>query len=137
MVDDDDDLWAAEPGAAAVEQGEQCVSAQECLFLEQIGRAAVGCGVVEQGLDLGVEAVLQAQRRFGVPGCGPATHPGVAIDPGVQPDRPTLPLQAGLAVTVGFQAAGLGAHGAGELVRGRVLSDQHQPFCVFDEQVAL
>ncbi len=70
--------------------------AQVGLFVEQIGGAAVGLVVVEQGLDLGVEAVLQPEHGFGVPGCDPATHPGVAIDPGVQPDRPPLSLQAGI-----------------------------------------
>ena len=69
MVDDDDDLGSTEPGAATVEQRQQGVGSQEGLFLQQIAWTALGLGVVEHGLDLGVETVLQPDHRFGVPGC--------------------------------------------------------------------
>jgi hypothetical protein len=88
---------------------------------------------VEQRLDFGIEAILQAQHGFGVPARCPATHPGLAIDPGVQPDGASLPLEPCFTVTITFQPARLGAYGASELVGGRVLGDRYQTRCQVDQ----
>ena len=39
-------------------------------------------------------------------------------------------------ITIGFQAAGLGAHGASELLRRRRLGEQHQPGSISRQPVA-
>ncbi len=133
VIDDDDDLRAAEADTAAVEQSQHGVGTQERLFGQQIARAAVGVAVVEHRLDLGVDTVLQAQHGLGVPGRRPAAHPGVAIDPRLEAHRPTLPLQPLETIAVAFESTGFGAYRAGELVGRDVFGDQHQPRRLVDQ----
>ena len=120
----------------AVQQGQQGVGSQVRLFLQQVGRATVGLTIMEHRLDLSIETVLQPEHRLRIPRRGPATHPGVAIDPAAQPHSPPLPLQAVEPVTIGLQPSRLGAHGASELLRSRRFGEQHQPSSITSQPVA-
>ena len=52
------------------------------LFVERVGGAGVGCGVVEQCFDGVVEPLLQDRAGFGVEFAAQAPHPGFVVGPG-------------------------------------------------------
>ncbi len=86
------------------------------LFVERVGGTGVGCGVVEQRLDGGVEALLQDRTRLRVELAAQAPHPGLEVGPGTQSGVAPLPLEAIDPIVV-LGAADLVAQGSPELGR--------------------
>jgi hypothetical protein len=79
---------------------------------------------------------VQAHTRGGIEPAGEAPHPVPVVDPGPQPGRPPLPLQAAHPV-IGLDPTHLSGDCRAELVRRGTLRDADQPLRTIDERVAL